>query len=94
MADWRLQQSYAFSEVGLDNRWHNLFVDRRPAIAAERDEDILAYVRVDNYQPLRAVWPFRLWLADPPATTLHAHRFPTTASQTAYLTAAPFTTTH
>lgn len=54
MADWRLQQAYAFSEVGLHNRWSNLFVDRRPAIAAERDEDILAYVRVDNYGPLRA----------------------------------------
>jgi len=54
MADWRLQQTYAFSEVGLENRWHNLFVDRRPAIAAQRDEEILAYVRVDNYTPLRA----------------------------------------
>lgn len=54
MADWRLQQAYAFSDVGLENRWHNLFVDRRPAIAAQRDEDILAYVRVDNYAPLRA----------------------------------------
>ena len=54
MADWHLQQSYAFSEPGLVNRWHNLFVDRRPAIAAVRDEDILAYIRVDNYAPLRA----------------------------------------
>ena len=54
MADWRLQQAYAFSEVGLHNRWHNLFVDRRPAIAAQRDEDTLAYLRVDNYAPLRA----------------------------------------
>lgn len=54
MADWRLQQAYAFSEFGLENRWHNLFVDRRPAIAAVRDEEILAYIRVDNYAPLRA----------------------------------------
>lgn len=54
MADWHLQQSYAFSEPGLDNRWHNLFVDRSAAIAAVRDEDILAYIRVDNYAPLRA----------------------------------------
>ncbi len=54
MADWRLQQAYAFSEVGMDNRWSNLFVDRRAAIAAERDQDILEYVRVDNYGPLRA----------------------------------------
>ena len=54
MADWRLQQAYAFSEFGRENRWHNLFVDRRPAIAAVRDEDILAYIRVDNYAPLRA----------------------------------------
>jgi len=54
MADWRLQQAYAFSEVGLRNRWHNLFVDRGPAIAAQPDAEILAYVRVDNYGPLRA----------------------------------------
>ena len=54
MADWRLQQAYAFSAVGLDNHWHNLFRDRRPAIAAVRDEEILAYIRVDNYAPLRA----------------------------------------
>jgi hypothetical protein len=54
MADWRLQQAYAFSEPGLDNHWHNLFVDRRPAIAAMSDEEILAYIRVDNYAPLRA----------------------------------------
>jgi len=54
MADWRLQQAYAFSEFGLDNHWDNLFVDRRPAIAAVRDEEILAYIRVDNYAPLRA----------------------------------------
>ena len=54
MADWHLQQSYAFSATALDNRWHNLFVDRTAAIAAVRDQDILAYIRVDNYAPLRA----------------------------------------
>lgn len=54
MSDWRLQQSYAFSDAGLTNHWHNLFVDRRPAIAAVSDVEILAYVRADNYTPLRA----------------------------------------
>ncbi len=54
MADWRLQQAYAFSEAGLTNHWHNLFRDRRAAIAAVSDEQILAYIRVDNYAPLRA----------------------------------------
>jgi hypothetical protein len=54
MADAHLQGAYAFSEFAEQNRWTNLFVDRRPAIAATSDAEILAYVRVDNYAPLRA----------------------------------------
>ncbi|MEZ4451235.1 MAG: hypothetical protein R3B09_17280 [Nannocystaceae bacterium] len=53
MSDWHLQGEYAFSDFGAVNHWTNLFVDRRPAIAAITDEAVLAYVREDNYRPLR-----------------------------------------
>jgi len=52
--DSELQQAYAFSATALENRWTNLFVDRRPFIARVSDDAILAYVRADNYAPLRA----------------------------------------
>jgi hypothetical protein len=51
--DADLQREYAFSEVGLTNRWTNLFVDRSSALARISDEEILAYIREDNYTPLR-----------------------------------------
>jgi hypothetical protein len=53
LADWSLQEEYAFSEAALENRWTNLFVDRREAVAAMSDGEILDYIRVDNYSPLR-----------------------------------------
>lgn len=52
--DSDLQREYAFSDAALANHWRNLFVDRRPFIASVSDEEILAYVRADNYAPLRA----------------------------------------
>jgi len=52
--DADLQLAYAFSETALVNHWTNLFVDRRPFIASISDDAILAYVRQDNYAPLRA----------------------------------------
>lgn len=51
--DSNLQEAYAFSEVATANHWTNLFVDRRPFIASVPDDDMLAYVRADNYGPLR-----------------------------------------
>lgn len=54
MNDWHLQREYAFSDEGRVNHWTNLFVDRRPQIAAIADDDVLAYVRRDNYAELRA----------------------------------------
>lgn len=51
--DSNLQESYAFSEVAVDNQWTNLFVDRRPFIASISDDEILRWVRTDNYAPLR-----------------------------------------
>jgi hypothetical protein len=53
LADWELQEEYAFSDAALENHWTNLFVDRTAAIAAQSDAAILDYIRVDNYTPLR-----------------------------------------
>ena len=50
--DSNLQESYAFSEVAHDNHWSNLFVDRRPFIASVSDDEVLGWVRGDNYAPL------------------------------------------
>lgn len=52
--DWELQAQYQFNAMGRSNHWAHLFVDRSQAIAAQRDADTLAYVRHDNYTPLRA----------------------------------------
>ena len=54
MHDAGLQEEYAFSEVGLTNHWTNLFRDRRAEIAATSDEEILSWIRIDNYAPLVA----------------------------------------
>ncbi len=53
LADLGQQSAYAFSAFGATNRWANLFEDRRPAAAAIGDDEALAYVREDNYEPLR-----------------------------------------
>jgi len=52
MQDQGLQGDYDFSEVGVNNQWHNLFVDRRAAIAFVSDQDIIDYVDRDNYSKL------------------------------------------
>ncbi|NGY06006.1 hypothetical protein [Solimonas terrae] len=52
--DWQLQAQYQLNPIGRTNHWTHLFVDRRQAIAAQRDADTLTYVRHDNYAPLRA----------------------------------------
>ena len=51
--DWELQEEYAFSDQALKNYWSNLFVDRTDKIAGISNEEILAYIRRDNYKPLR-----------------------------------------
>lgn len=53
MEDWALQEEYAFSDVALKNHWTNLFVDRSKEIASIGDAEALAYIREDNYTPLR-----------------------------------------
>ena len=54
MADDSLQAEYAFSDVGLTNHWTNLFTDRTRAMASISDDEVLEYIREDNYTPLRA----------------------------------------
>jgi len=54
MADAGLQEQYAFSEAANDNHWRNLHADRHAAMAAVTDEQILHYVRQDNYAELRS----------------------------------------
>ena len=53
LADWNLQETIQFPRPRLKNPWTNLFVDRRAAVAAISDEEILGWVREDNYSPLR-----------------------------------------
>jgi hypothetical protein len=53
MADWELQKEYAFSDVALTNHWQNLFSDQSAAIARITDNEILGWIREDNYTPLR-----------------------------------------
>ncbi len=50
--DSSLQEAYAFSDVALENHWTNLFQDRRAAITSVSDDEMLGYVRRDNYAPL------------------------------------------
>lgn len=52
MNDGELQVAYSFSDVGLSNRWHNLFEDRTERVAAISDQEILAWIDVDNYSEL------------------------------------------
>lgn len=51
--DWELQQNYSFPDSARVNHWRNLFRSRGKLVAKFTDEDLLAYVRIDNYTPLR-----------------------------------------
>jgi hypothetical protein len=53
LADWALQQEYSFSDTARTNHWRNLFAGRAAEMATISDEEILSYIRQDNYQPLR-----------------------------------------
>ncbi|CAM2007789.1 hypothetical protein [Acanthopleuribacter pedis] len=53
MSDWELQEEYAFSDFAMTNRWFNLFKDRGDFLSNTTDEEILSYVREDNYTPLK-----------------------------------------
>ncbi|WP_416308201.1 hypothetical protein [Neptunicella sp. SCSIO 80796] len=47
--DTDVQLVYGFPDSVLHNPWTNMFKDRREAIAAIKDQDILEYVRQNNY---------------------------------------------
>ncbi|MCG8422378.1 MAG: hypothetical protein MJE77_31035 [Proteobacteria bacterium] len=51
-SDGELQLEYSFSDQALSNHWTNLFVDRSNFIASISDEEILDYIRQDNYAAL------------------------------------------
>jgi mono/diheme cytochrome c family protein len=51
--DWELQQNYPWTETSRVNPWRNQFRDRREVVARFTDDDVLAYIRTDNYQPLQ-----------------------------------------
>ena len=67
-ADWVLQMAYDFSDLGLTNHWSNLFLDLGGEIEAISDEEMLAYIRTDNYTPFRAaladVRDYAGWMPD------------------------------
>ncbi|ASP40782.1 hypothetical protein CHH28_01175 [Bacterioplanes sanyensis] len=48
--DTDVQTTYTFPEPGVDNYWRNAFKDRRTEVSQISDEEILKYVREDNYQ--------------------------------------------
>lgn len=45
------QGSYAFSDVGVENSWRNLFKDRTGYIEKVSDQEITDYIKQDNYTP-------------------------------------------
>jgi hypothetical protein len=48
--DSDLQESYDFPEYALKNNWINLFKDRSAQVASISDDEIMAYVKTDNYK--------------------------------------------
>lgn len=50
MNDSDLQEKYNFPKYALTNHWKNLFVDRSEQVAKISDNDILTYIRKDNYK--------------------------------------------
>lgn len=47
--DWRLQEQYVFGDYTKVNRFTNLFKDRTPWVEQISDEEIVSYVRENNY---------------------------------------------
>jgi len=52
MNDGGLQREYAFSDLGTQNHWKNLFEDRTDAMAQITDQQVIDYIYTDNYSPL------------------------------------------
>jgi len=51
--DLELQSSYDFSDLARDNHWHNALSSTATEAAVIGDEEMLAWVRQDNYRPLQ-----------------------------------------
>jgi hypothetical protein len=64
--DGDLQISYSFAEYANTNRWSNLFTDRSQEVAAISDQEILDYVRGDNYLNAEGQIILAQTLATPP----------------------------
>ena len=65
--DRDLQLSYAFPGPALVNPWTNLFEDRSERIAAIGDDEILDYIRTDNYRAPDGTIRLEETLKNPPA---------------------------
>ena len=52
MNDGGLQFEYAFSDLGVNNHWLNLFEDRSEAVASISDQAVIDYIYTDNYSTL------------------------------------------
>ena len=61
MDDGGLQGHYQFSDVGIQNHWKNLFVDRTDWLESISDENIIAYVDTDNYSELKNTLKKQNW---------------------------------
>jgi len=59
--DGGLQGSYTFSEVGVENHWTNLFVDRRKWVESISDGAIQTYVAQENFSTLDERLKARGW---------------------------------
>lgn len=73
MADGSLQGNYEFSDLGMQNHWKNLFIDRRSMIADISDTAIDAYVNEDNYSSWVAELKASDFSGDIPELTHLAH---------------------
>lgn len=69
--DQDLQLGYDFPAPARRNPWTNLFVDRSAAVAATARDDILAWVRTDNYHDAAGGIALAAALADPPPAWDH-----------------------
>lgn len=52
MNDRELQEAYSFSDLGMENHWQNLFVDKLNQIEKISDQEIIDWINQDNYSDL------------------------------------------
>lgn len=71
--DAALQGTYLFSDVGENNHWSNLFVDRRHYVDQISDATILKYIDQDNYSPLEKSLTALGWKGFMPDLTDYAY---------------------